>query len=313
MRLQKPLKRISLILHEKAESDSAVQEAIARVRDIGHHIEAQVARKPGDGARFANRARKEKVDVVIAGGGDGALNEVLNGVFQADETPRVSVGVMPIGTGNDFATGCEIPADPFQALLLAAEETPVMIDVGKINSRFFLNIVSAGFGADGAASTPEPIKKIIGAAAYSLVGLVKAIKMQPHEYRILSQEGEERGKAMMMAVCNGRQAAGGYQVAPKALLDDGLLDFVLVREFPLTELNQVIRDLSNLGEDGKFILYRQMQSLSIELTEEVPVNVDGEPIRAKSAHFELLYRRLPFILPAKAAIVLDYKESEMAA
>jgi lipid kinase YegS len=310
----KNMKTILLILHEKAESDAAVQKATERMRDLGYDIRRSICRASGDAAALAEWARREKVDVVVAGGGDGTLNEVVNGVFRTDESPRIAIGVLPLGTGNDFAKSCGIPEDPYQALLLAADGSPVMIDVGKANDRYFLNMVSCGFGAEVTSSTPPALKKAIGGGAYSLVGLVTALKAQPYEFRLITPEGEERGKAMMMAVANGRQAGGGYQVAPNALLDDGLLDVVLVREFALRDMNAVVRELNALGEaEGRYLLYKQLPSFSMETAGEIAMTIDGEPARAQSVRFETLHRRLPFILPEKTALIRDYHQSAMAA
>ena len=94
-----------------------------------------------------------KVDLVIAAGGDGTLNEVLNGLMNLSEVTRPTLGIVPLGTANDFATGCGIPRDPEKALALCMKGKQVPVDVGKANGHWFINAASCGFGAEITATT----------------------------------------------------------------------------------------------------------------------------------------------------------------
>jgi YegS/Rv2252/BmrU family lipid kinase len=203
---------------------------------------------------------KRSLRLVVNGkaAGDGTINEVVNGVLQADPSPRTAVAAAPYGTANDFATACGIPTDDTMAALqLAAGGEARPIDVGKVNDRFFINVASGGFGAEVTASTPIEMKKALGGAAYSIRGPVTAVKMTPYQGKLVTPEGEERGSMIVMAVGNGLQCGGGFQMTPKALLDDGLLE----------------------------------------------LNLDGEPVQGTEFQFDVLARRLPFVLPAAAPLV----------
>src|SRR5437868_15450700 len=107
-------KRIQLILNGKAAGNDALQTAIARQRAIGHTIEVRVTSKKGDARRFV--AEAGEVDLLIAAGGDGTLNEVLHGLMALSIVARPVLGIVPLGTANDFATGCGIPHDTGEAL-----------------------------------------------------------------------------------------------------------------------------------------------------------------------------------------------------
>src|SRR5947208_12639216 len=156
-------KKVLLILNGKAAGNDALQTAVARQRAAGHSIEVRVTSEKGDARRFV--AETGEVDLVIAAGGDGTLNEVIHAFMDLSEAARPVLGVVPLGTANDFATGCGIPRDPEQALALCLEGQSVPIDIGKANEHWFLNAASVGFGAEVTATTPPELKRLLGHAA----------------------------------------------------------------------------------------------------------------------------------------------------
>ncbi len=116
-----------------------------------------------DAARYAGEAVRDGIDVVTAGGGDGTVNEVVNGILLVDESPSIAMGIVPYGTANDFATSCGIlTGNPLAALTLLTDREPTKIDVGKVNDHFFINVTTGGFGAEVTAATPTEMKKVLG-------------------------------------------------------------------------------------------------------------------------------------------------------
>ena len=144
-------RKVHLILNGKVVGNDALRAAVSRQREIGHCIEVRVTWEKGDARRFVSEAGQ--MDLLIAAGGDGTLNEVVHGLMDLSINARPILGVVPLGTANDFATGCDIPRDPEKALALCIEGESVPIDVGKANERWFLNAASAGFGAEVTATT----------------------------------------------------------------------------------------------------------------------------------------------------------------
>ena len=121
-------KRMRMILNGKSAANSAVREAVHQIRERGYALEVRPTWEGGDAARLAVEALNDGLDTLIAAGGDGTVNEVVNGLMNASEHPEIALGILPLGTANDFATGCGIPTDdPFAALLLAAEGQPTRI------------------------------------------------------------------------------------------------------------------------------------------------------------------------------------------
>jgi lipid kinase YegS len=296
---------IRLIVNGKAANALELAAAVSAIRDRGVSLDVRVTGGAGDAARMAAEAGRDGVDVVVAVGGDGTVSEVASGLLTVPETCKTAVAVVPFGTANDFAAGCGIPiGDPLAALELAAAGDSTPIDVGRVNDRYFINVASGGFGARVTAETPPGLKELFGGAAYSLMGLVHATSLTPYRGRFITADAEHHGAIIAMAVGNGRCAGGGFQVTPRALLNDGLLDLMLIVDFEVLEFGVLISELFNLGaEENRCAVYRQLKSFRIESDEPMPMNLDGEPIVESTFDFEVLPRRLQFILPDGAPIV----------
>jgi lipid kinase YegS len=293
-----------LILNGKSSGRPDVREAVRAVRDEGHCVEVRVTWEAGDAGRYAQQAADEGIGVV-AGGGDGTVNEVVGGVCQAAETSPTAVGLLPLGTANDFAHGCGIDCDDLTAALrLAATGKATPIDVGVCNERLFINVASGGFGAQVTATTPPRMKDMMGGAAYSLMGLVTALQMSPYRGTLITPEERIDGEMLLMAVSNGRQAGGGYVVGPGAFLNDGLLDVLVVPNVAIDQLGPVLRDLVNLGKGPlEHVYYRRLASLEIHSEQPLYMNLDGEPMLDTHFRFRVLPKRLRLVLPECTAVV----------
>jgi lipid kinase YegS len=294
-----------LIVNGKAAGNLELRAAVTQLRNQGHTLEVRVTWEVGDAARLAQEALQDNVDVVIAVGGDGTINEVVTGLLQSSNKASVAIGVVPFGTANDFANGCGIPiGDPLAALQLIASTDPVPIDVACCNDRYFVNVASGGFGAEVTANTPPEMKRALGGAAYSLMALATAMKMSPYHARVTTPDGEDhQGQLFVVAVGNGRQAGGGFQVAPDAVLDDGLLDVMGIVDVEVTQLGTVFAELANMTAPGnKYVKYAKLSAFRIESDEPLQMNLDGEPMRDTTFEFRVIPRALRFILPPEAPL-----------
>jgi lipid kinase YegS len=244
-----------LIINGKAAGNEKLREGVTRLRDAGHRVEVRVTWEGGDARRWASEA--DRAEVTVAVGGDGTVNEVVHGLLDRPPASRPVFGIVPMGTANDFASGCGIPDDPREALELCATGDAVPIDVGRANDLWFINAASSGFGAEVTANTPPELKQLLGGAAYALMGAILAINFKPTQGRLVLPDGELRGSSVVAIACNGRQTGGGNQIAPKAFINDGLLDILVIREIPATGLVQAARELQALDYDGEYIFYRQ--------------------------------------------------------
>ena len=294
-------RKAQLILNGKVAGDPALRNAVVQQRAAGHRIKVRVTRKKGDARRYA--AEAGEADLLIAAGGDGTLNEVVHGLMDLSKAARPVLGIVPLGTANDFATGCGIPHDPEQALALCLEGEALPIDIGKANEHWFLNAASVGFGAEVTATTPPELKRLLGQAAYTVMGAILAMNVHHYRGRLTLPDREITGSGPVAIVGNGRQTGGGLQVAPRARIDDGLLDVLVVRQIPAIALLAAARELQELSPDGEYISYWQTPWAEVYPEEAIPVNLDGEPVRFSSVRYEAVPRAIRLIVPPNCPLL----------
>ena len=294
-------KRVHLILNGNVAGNDALRVAVARQRAAGHRIEVRVTWEKGDARRFVSEAGE--VDLVIAAGGDGTLNEVVHGLMDLSEAVRPVLGIVSLGTANDFATGCGIPRDPEKALALCMRAEGVRIDVGNANGHWFINAASSGFGAEITATTSPELKRLLGPTAYAVMGAILAINLYHFQGRLILPGREITGSGPVAIVGNGRQAGGGIQVTPRACIDDGLLDVLVVRQISPTALLAAARELQQLPPDGEYISYWQTPWLEVHSEETIPVNLDGEPLRFSTVRYEVVPKAIQLIVPRNCQLL----------
>jgi lipid kinase YegS len=296
-------KRVHLILNGKVAENDGLRAAIAAQRAAGHWIEVQLTWEKGDAQRFVSQA--DEVDLVVAAGGDGTLNEVVHGLMGLSQDARPALGIVPLGTANDFAISCGIPRDPAKALALCVRGEGTLIDVGKANDRWFVNAASSGFGAEITATTSPELKRLLGPAAYAVMGAILAINLHHFHGKLVVPGREITGSAPVAIVGNGRQTGGGIQVAPRACIDDGLLDVLVVRQISATALLAAARELQQLPSDGEYISYWQTPWLEVHTEEAIPVNLDGEPLRFSSVRYKAVPKAIQLIVPRSCQLLSE--------
>jgi len=294
-------RKVQLILNGKVAGNDALRSAVAQQQAVGRRIDVRVTSEKGDARRFV--ARADKVDLLIAAGGDGTLNEVVHGLMALSAAARPVLGVVPLGTANDFASGCGIPRDPEKALALCVQGEGVPIDVGKANDYWFINAASSGFGAEITATTSPELKRLLGPAAYTLMGAILAINIHQYHGRLVLPHREVIGSGPLAIVGNGRQTGGGIQFAPRACIDDGLLDVLIVRQISPTALLAAARELQQLPSDGDYISYWQTPWVEVYPEEPIPVNLDGEPLRFSTVRYEAVPKAIQLIVPPNCQLL----------
>lgn len=297
---------IRIILHGKEAQNVALRDAVRLLRSHRYKIDVRVTWEEGDARRLAREARQLGVDTVVAAGGDGTLNEVVNGLMAADSRLEMpSLGIIPLGTANDFAVSCRIPLSPLEALMLITEITPVPVDLGKVNQRYFLNMASGGFGTQITTSTPDELKRALGSLAYLLTGMSKFSSIAAVEGRIKAPDFDWHGAFMVLGVGNGRQAGGGHELCPDALLDDGLLDLNILPKSDQQTLTDTLQYfmLDNGTLLQSLMVHRRVSWLEIEAEQSMNINIDGEPISGSYFRFEVFPAAMKIHLPRKAPLL----------
>ena len=294
-------KRVQLILNGKVAGNDALRAAIAQQREARHHLRLAVTREKGDARRFVSEAGK--MDLVIVAGGDGTLNEVLHGLMDLSAAVRPMLGIVPLGTANDFAGGCRIPRDPAKALALCMKGEGVPIDIGQANDHWFINAASSGFGAEITATTSPELKRLLGPAAYTVMGAILAINIHQYQGKLIFPDREITGSGLVAIVGNGRQTGGGIQFAPRACINDGLLDVLVVRQILPTAFLAAARELQRLPPDGEYISYWQTSWMEVRPQETIPVNLDGEPLRFSTVRYQAVPKAIRLIVPPNCPLL----------
>jgi len=296
-------RRIQLIVNGKVAGNESLRMAVVRQRKTGYRIEVRVTWEKGDAQRFASEAGE--MDLLIAAGGDGTLNEVIHGLMDLRKEARPVFGVVPLGTANDFATGSGIPRDAETALALCLEGEAVPIDVGKANEHWFLNAASAGFGAQITATTSPELKRLLGPTAYTVMAAILGMNFHNYHGTLVLPNREITDSGPVAIVGNGRQTGGSFQVTPRARIDDGLLDVLVVRQIPATAALTAARELQQLSPDGEYISYWQTPWAEVHSEEAIPVNLDGEPVRFSSVRYEAVAKAIRLIVPPDSPVLSE--------
>lgn len=293
---------IRILLNGKKAAIETVRSAIYKAREYGE-VEVRSTWEAGDVKRLVMEACQDGCRRLVAGGGDGTANEVADAILQLDEGQRPELAIMPLGTANDFATACTIPPEPFLALRLAQTGRARNVDAAKANKHHFINVASGGFGAQVTVNTPVALKNFLGGGAYTLSGVLQAVNFVPYHGEVRVPGESLRSDYILGAVCNGRQAGGGQQLAPKAKIDDGLLDIVGLRHFPAKALAQVIEELGNPEISGEYITRHRAPWVEWESEQESPINLDGEPISCSFMRIDVLPGVIKLVLPEMCPMI----------
>ena len=300
-----PTPRWRLILNGKSAGDQAVREAVTAVREQGVRLDVRVTWEGGDAERYVAEAIADGVDTVIAGGGDGTLSEVATTLAHRDESAEAlpALALLPLGTANDFASACGIPADPEAALRLVRDGAAVPMDLLKLDANgqahWAANLASGGFGTEVTTETHEGLKKLLGGLAYVVTGLSKLGRIEPQRARLRGPGFAWEGEFIALGIGNGRQAGGGQALCPEALIDDGLLDVTVVP--PLQgELLATVGTALAAGKDAALdgvAVRRQLSWIEIEAPQTLTLNLDGEPVQAMAFRIQCMPKRLRMHLP----------------
>lgn len=284
--------KIRLILHGKAARDPRVREAVGALRADGHAVEVRVTWEAGDASRLAREAvadaHRGAVEAIVAGGGDGTVNEVFAASLAAGPPDSCTFGILPLGTANDFARSNAIPVDDLTAALRLVVTSPAhAIDVGDLNGRVFINLVSGGFGSRVTVETDPDLKRRLGGLAYVVTGVTRFRELSANRGRFRAEGFEWEGSFLALAIGNGRQAGGGIVLCPEAKLDDGLLDLTILPELVGDARLDAFSLLLRQGAAAVDALQIKTRSRWIEFDsqDKLHINLDGEP--EKTRHFRV--------------------------
>ena len=286
-----------IILNPTAGAVKNVDALRERIRSLSA-FDLKITGRRGSARRFARAAVKRGCDLIVAAGGDGTLNEVINGI--GERAGAVRVGLIPLGTGNDFARTLGIPTDLDECIELIRGQHTRAIDLVRVTSdrvRYFVNVSAGGFSGLVHEKLTAQIKESWGPLAYLRSAAAALPELRAYVTRIALDHKETiSARLLNVIVGNGRYVAGGIPIAPDAVLDDGLLDLVLIPERSAGALALLAPQiLMGRHLSSESIIYRRASRIVVKSRPGMWFNVDGELVGNEPAVFEVLPRALQFV------------------
>lgn len=269
-----------------------VADQVKRIwREAGLCPEVIETNSPGEATVLAALAAKNGVERVLGVGGDGTLQEIVNGLFQVPAPPPL--GIIPVGTGNDFVRSLGLPQNPLMAARLACSEIASSVDAAICNGRYYLNVAGVGFDAEVAHAVNERRRGRPGMFPYLWHTLIW-LQRYKNQDLIIDLDGTRlQRQALLIAVGNGRYYAGGMMICPNASVTDGLLHVCIIgnlkRNERLLTLSRVFRGKHSLHP---LVEFHRAATVRIEGVNDVRVHADGESVGRLPAVMEIVPSRL---------------------
>jgi diacylglycerol kinase (ATP) len=288
------MSKVMIIINPSSGKEKA-EEILPNIEKVlGDIYDRVVVRKTegeGDATEFAKEACAEKFDAVISMGGDGTVNETVNGL--AEQEHRPDFGIIPLGTVNDFARALHIPLNPDKAIEMLQNPQVQTADIGKINDRYFMNVLAVGAIAEATYNVTVEQKTRFGSFAYILEGAKALVKKTPFPITVEHDQGRWIGEAFLVIATMTNSVGGFEQLAPEAEVNDGKLHTFIIKNLSVPLLVKIIPSLLR-GEikEHEEVEYIQTSKLHISTSEELAVNIDGDegfrlPFQAQVLHDHL--------------------------
>ncbi|HTX90249.1 MAG TPA: diacylglycerol kinase family protein [Anaerolineales bacterium] len=275
--------KIKLILNPTTNHGRS-QRVAADLRPLmeEHKAEWSGTEYPGHATQLARQAGEEGFDLVVAAGGDGTVHEVINGLMQVPEKKRPALGIVPLGSGNDFAHILGIPEDPATALLSCLRGGPHSLDMGSVTDQngrveYFNNTLGIGFDAVVTIRTRK-ITAIHGFMMYFVATVQTVIlNFTPMDLHVETDRESWDQATIMLTVGNGPREGGGFMVTPQARLDDGVLEFVSVKKISRPMMFRLIPEfMKGTHTHFKPIKMGQCRRMAVTSRQPLYVHADGE-------------------------------------
>ena len=312
-----------LILNPVAGTDEG-SALVTRINELLRgrfgNVDITITTGPGDAERAGFFAASDGETQLFVAGGDGTLNEVMNGVYASGRLGDVVFGLLPLGTGNDFAAVIGIPPDVDAAVGAFADGHVIPVDVGRLDDRVFVNVSAGGFVAEVSEAVTPELKTVAGRLAYLIGGAQTLLSYEPVRARIepigdshvlypsdtldaVCRDSSAGVAAhdvdlQLFAVCNSRLIGGGRLIAPEAVIDDGWLDVCVIEAMPTLEFVGLLRQVARGDHlDDSRVSYFRTRDLRLQFDRVIKVNTDGQVLDATSCRYTILPRAARFLAP----------------
>jgi YegS/Rv2252/BmrU family lipid kinase len=301
-------RKVKIILNPMADMGNAwrVARDLRSITEEHGGVDWSGTVYPGHAITLAKQSGEQGYEMVIAMGGDGTVHEVVNGLMQIPEAQRPILGVVPVGSGNDFGHAIHISQTPTKALLRALDGEPSTVDLCMMTdehgrTEYFDNTLGVNFGAMVTIRSHR-IPVLRGFLIY-LIAVIQTIILDhiPITMQIKADEREWEQKVKYLVVCNGPREGGGFLVAPEAKIDDGLIHYVMITDVSRLMMFRIVPEVMK-GTHGRFKQVRMGTCKKISLAADRPlyIHADGEIFSGPGTNL----RKLDFeILPDALKVV----------
>jgi diacylglycerol kinase (ATP) len=279
-------------------------EVLEKLEKAGYETSCHATTGAGDATNAARIAVERKYDLVVAAGGDGTINEVVNGM--AEQEYRPTLGIIPVGTTNDFARAIGVPRNIDGACDVIVEGNSVPIDIGRINDKYFVNIAGGGRLTELTYEVPSKLKTMLGQLAYYLKGMEMLPSIRPTEVSIEYDGKLFEGEIMLFLVSLTNSVGGFEKLAPDSSMNDGLFDLLILKKANLADFIKVAT-LAIRGEhiNDPHVLYTKANRIKVNPTEKMQINLDGEYGGLLPGEFVNLYKHINVLVSKEKAEKMD--------
>ncbi|MGO4889735.1 diacylglycerol kinase [Anaerobacillus sp. MEB173] len=302
------MKRARVIYNPSAGREQAKRQLpyiLNRLEQAGYEASAHATTGKDCAKNAASLASEREFDLVIAAGGDGTINEVVNGL--AERSYRPKLGLIPYGTTNDFARAIGVPRSTEIACDVLCDGHEMPIDIGKVNNQYFINIAGGGSLTELTYEVPIKLKTMMGQLAYYVKGIEKLPSIKPATVRIEYDGKLFEGDIMLFLVANTNSVGGFEKLAPDASLNDGMFDLLILKKMSLPDFLR-ISSLALRGEHlfDPNILYTQANRIKVYVEGDMQLNLDGEYGGVLPGEFVNLHHHFQMIVPENRTKYIYY-------
>ncbi|MUK88420.1 diacylglycerol kinase [Ornithinibacillus sp. L9] len=293
------MKRARIIYNPTSGREAFKRElptVLERLEIAGYETSAHATTGEGDAVEAAKIAVERRYDIVVAAGGDGTINEVINGLAEQEYRPKL--GIIPVGTTNDFARALQIPRDIQKAVDVIIEDHSTPLDIGKVNDQYFMNIAGGGKLTELTYDVPSKLKTMIGQLAYYMKGIEMLPSLKPVRAKI-EYDGNIIDEDIMLFLVSNSNSVGGFEkLAPDAKLNDGYFDLLILRKTNLAEFIRIVT-LASRGAhlDDDHVIYAKAKQINVEPDDKMQLNIDGEYGGLLPGEFKNLQQHIEFFIP----------------
>lgn len=281
-----------IILNPAARGERG-NRARARVESLAHGCTVCTTTEPGEAQTLARHAVQEGFEKIVAAGGDGTINEVVNGLAGSG----ASLGLLPIGTVNVFAMELGLPSNDLESCwdIIQSDNTR-LVDLPSANGKYFVQLAGVGLDAQVVKETSASLKRNFGPLSYLISAAQVAARRPPRLFIESDDTAVEEGSFVLIG--NGRRYGGPFPFFKQAVIDDGLLDVVIFKQLGYLEIIKYLQDVFFSSQIRlPEVEYFQTRSLRITSEQDVPVELDGELVGSCPVEFQMHERTLRVLTP----------------